>query len=379
MLVLIMIKDISLYKTEFKTTGCSKSLENGKSIALIDKLEKDKSLSLLEYQQLVENLNDEIFEYVSKRARIIGDKNYGKDIYLRGLIEISNICKNDCYYCGIRHSNRNCERYRLTPEEILECADEGYDLGYRTFVMQGGEDGKFETKYICRIIKKIKDKYKDVAVTLSLGEYERDEYQKMFDAGADRYLLRHETADKEHYERLHPKEMSFEHRMSCLKALKDIGFQVGCGFMVGSPYQSFVTLAKDLKFIEIFEPQMCGIGPFIPHHDTMFKDEKSGSVQMTLFLIAILRIMRPGMLIPATTSLSTLDSMGRERGILAGANVIMPNLTPLKTRKKYELYDGKVCTGDEAAYFTGSITDRINNIGYEVAKVRGDYKCLNTM
>ena len=245
--------------------------------------------------------------------------------------------------------------------------------------MQGGEDGKFEPDYICSIVRKVKEKYKDVAVTLSLGEYERDEYQRMFDAGADRYLLRHETADKAHYEKLHPKQMSFEHRMKCLQDLKDIGFQVGCGFMVGSPYQTSTTLAKDLKFIEEFGPHMCGIGPFIPHHDTAFKDEKSGSIQMTLFLIAILRIMRPKMLIPATTSLSTLDNLGREKGILAGANVVMPNLSPLKTRKKYELYDGKVCTGDEAAHCIGCITNRINNIGYEVAKVRGDSKCLITM
>jgi len=379
MWVMPMTKDISLYKTDFKNTEYDRRVDIDKSIALIDKLEKERSLDLEEYKYLLENLNEEVFDYISKKARILGDENYGKDIYLRGLIEISNICKNDCYYCGIRHSNKNCDRYRLSDEEIIECADEGYRLGYRTFVMQGGEDGKFESDYICSIVRKVKEKYKDVAVTLSLGEYERDEYQRMFDAGADRYLLRHETADKEHYEKLHPKQMSFEHRMKCLQDLKDIGFQVGCGFMVGSPYQTSTTLAKDLKFIEEFGPHMCGIGPFIPHHDTAFKDEKSGSIQMTLFLIAILRIMRPKMLIPATTSLSTLDNLGREKGILAGANVVMPNLSPLKTRKKYELYDGKVCTGDEAAHCIGCITNRINNIGYEVAKVRGDSKCLSTM
>ena len=372
-----MVKD--KYRISFENTVYDRNLEIDKSISLIDKLEKERSLSLEEYKYLVENLNKEVFDYISKKARIIGDENYGKDVYLRGLIEISNICKNDCYYCGIRHSNRNCERYRLSEEEILECADEGYALGYRTFVMQGGEDGKFEPEYICGIVRKIKAKYKDVAVTLSLGEYDKESYQKMYDAGADRYLLRHETAEKEHYEKLHPKTMSFENRMNCLKDLKDIGFQVGCGFMVGSPYQSSATLAKDLKFIEEFAPEMCGIGPFIPHHDTVFKDEKSGSIQMTLFLIAILRIMRPNMLIPATTSLSTLDNLGREKGILAGANVVMPNLSPVKNRKKYELYDGKVCTGDEAAHCIGCITNRINNIGYGVAKVRGDYKCLNMM
>lgn len=370
-----MVKNI--YNTDFKNSPYDNNASVKGAVALIKKLENTGSLKLFEYQLLLDNLNEESFNFASTIARRLGDESYGKDIYLRGLIEISNICKNDCYYCGIRYSNKNCDRYRLTKEEILECADEGYRLGYRTFVMQGGEDGTFKTDYVCEIVREVKERYKDIAVTLSLGEYEKEDYRRMFNAGADRYLLRHETADKVHYEKLHPKEMSFENRMRCLQDLKEIGFQVGCGFMVGSPYQTNENLAKDLKFIEEFKPHMCGIGPFIPHHDTDFREEKRGSLHMTLFLLSIMRIMRPEMLIPATTSLSTIDKLGREKGILAGANVVMPNLSPLKTRKKYELYDGKVCTGDEAAHCIGCITKRINNVGYTVAKVRGDSKCIS--
>ena len=341
---------------------------------LIDKLEKQHSLTVGEYQQLIENYDSDLASYTAEKARLACDKHYGKDIYIRGLIEISNYCKNDCYYCGIRKSNSNCNRYRLTKEEILECCKEGYELGFRTFVMQGGEDGHYTDDLLCDIISEIKERYPDCAVTLSLGERSKESYRRLFDAGADRYLLRHETASKEHYERLHPQSMSFEKRMQCLRELKDIGYQVGCGFMVGSPYQTSENLAKDLKFIEEFSPHMCGIGPFIRHKDTPFKDEKSGSAELTLFLLSLIRLIKPNILLPATTALGTISSDGRERGVLAGANVVMPNLSPLSVRGKYMLYDNKIATGQESAQCVQELRDRMKAIGYNVVTARGDAK-----
>ena len=295
-------------------------------------------------------------------------------MYIRGLIEISNICKNDCYYCGIRRSNENCDRYRLSKEEILECCKEGYELGFRTFVMQGGEDGYFTDEVLCEIVSKIHHRFPDCAITLSMGERSKESYQKLYEAGANRYLLRHETADKKHYESLHPAKMSCENRIQCLKNLKEIGYQTGCGFMVGSPGQTTEFLAKDLKFIEEFKPDMCGIGPFIPHKDTVFKEEKAGSVELTCYLLSLIRLIHPCILLPATTALGTLDERGREKGILAGANVIMPNLSPLSVRKKYELYNNKISTGQESAQGLEELKLKMQSISYEVVCERGDIR-----
>ncbi len=341
---------------------------------LIDKLERDKSLTLSEYQKLIEGYDSELCVYSAERARKACDRYYGKEVYIRGLIEISNYCKNDCYYCGIRKSNRSCSRYRLTKEEILECCKEGYDLGFRTFVLQGGEDGHYTDTVLCDIISEIKKRYPECAITLSLGERSKESYETLFNAGADRYLLRHETAVKEHYEKLHPEELRFEERMRCLRDLKETGFQVGCGFMVGSPHQTAEYLAKDLKFIEEFSPHMCGIGPFITHKDTPFKDEKSGSADMTIYLLSLIRLIKPNILLPATTALGTLDEKGREKGILAGANVVMPNLSPISVRKKYMLYEGKISTGQESAQCVNDLRARMKEIGYEVVNSRGDAK-----
>lgn len=341
---------------------------------LIDKLLINRSLSIPEYEALVLGHTPEAQQYIAKLAEAKRQEIYGTDVYVRGLIEISNICKNDCYYCGIRRSNSGCDRYRLSQEEILSCCKQGYELGFRTFVLQGGEDGYYTDEVFCRLIKKIKSLYNDCAITLSLGERSFESYRALKNAGADRYLLRHETADKEHYEKLHPNCMSFESRIEALKNLKALGYQVGCGFMVGSPYQTAETLAKDLKFIEEFKPDMCGIGPFITHAATPFKEFKSGDLNMTLYLLSIIRLIDPSLLLPATTALGTIDSKGREKGILAGANVVMPNLSPVSVRKKYELYDNKICTGDEAAECKMCLSRRMESIGYKLVVARGDKK-----
>lgn len=341
-------------------------------IYIIKKLAQQHSLTLDEYKSLIDSRTDELAKELAERAVKVRRAIYGNRVFTRGLIEISNICKNDCLYCGIRRSNTDCERYRLTPDEIIGCADEGYKLGFRTFVLQGGEDGYFTDELVCDIIKRIKANHPDCAVTLSLGERSRESYQRLYDAGADRYLLRHETADRAHYERLHPADMSFDDRIECLKALRDIGYQVGCGFMVGSPYQTSETLAKDLKFIEEFKPDMCGIGPFVPHHDTPFKDMPQGTVELTCYLLSIIRLIHPPVLLPATTALGTIHPMGREMGIQSGANVVMPNLSPVSVRKKYELYDNKICTGEESAQCRGCLEQRMKAIGYEIVTDRGD-------
>lgn len=341
---------------------------------IVDKLIKNHSLEPEEYEFLIENRTPELADRLAEEAVKIRTSIYGKTVFIRGLIEISNICKNDCYYCGIRRSNKNCERYRLSKEEILECVDDGYELGFRTFVMQGGEDAFFTDDFVCDIVSEIKNRYPDCAVTLSLGERSFESYKRLFDAGADRYLLRHETADTAHYEKLHPAELTLEHRMECLNNLREIGYQVGCGFMVGSPYQTNATLAKDLKFIEYFKPDMCGIGPFIPHKDTCFKDEPAGSLELTCFLLSIVRIIHPPVLLPSTTALGTIDPQGREKGILFGANVVMPNLSPTSVRKKYALYDGKISTGEESAQSKQLLVDKMSSIGYEVVTARGDVK-----
>lgn len=341
---------------------------------LLTKLRDTHSLTEAEYVTLIQNFSPELAEEAADYAVAVRKEIYGNEVYLRGLIEISNICKNDCLYCGIRKSNQNCERYRLTEEEILSCCEEGYKLGFRTFVLQGGEDGYFTDRVMIPLLYTIKERYPDCAITLSLGERSYKSYESLFDAGADRYLLRHETADREHYQSLHPSNLSYDIRMQCLKNLKKIGYQVGCGFMVGSPNQTAETLAKDLKFIETFMPDMCGIGPFIPHCDTPFKDAPAGSLELTLFLLSLIRLIHPNILLPATTALGSLHPEGRERGILAGANVIMPNLSPASVRKKYALYNGKLSDGAEAAEGKKLLEQKISAIGYEIVVDRGDIK-----
>ncbi len=340
---------------------------------IIDRLEKEKNLSDDEFKALLETEDEEVLEYLYAAARRVREGIYGKNVYLRGLIEFTNFCKNNCKYCGIRNGNKNCERYRLTFEQIIDCCNIGYDLGFRTFVLQGGEDMYYTDEKMEMIIREIKRLHPDCAITLSIGEKERESFRRFFEAGADRYLLRHETADKAHYEMLHPSDMSFDHRMQCLKDLKEIGYQVGCGMMVGSPYQTIDHIVKDLRFLQDFRPQMVGMGPFIPHHDTEFKDEKAGTVLMTLKLLAIVRLLLPDVLLPATTALGTLDPKGREKGILAGANVVMPNLSPTDVRGKYLLYDNKICTGDEAAECIRCMTGRVETTGYKVVSSRGDH------
>ncbi len=336
----------------------------------------DKLVSgyVLETEELEYLLNTEDVSYLTKKAVETAEKSYGKEVFIRGLIEITNYCKNDCLYCGIRRSNCNVSRYRLDKEDILECCKDGYEAGFRTFVMQGGEDGRFTDEVVCDIVSEIKKRYPDCAVTLSLGERSYDSYKKLFDAGADRYLLRHETATKEHYELLHPSNLLLENRMECLYNLKKIGFQTGCGFMVGSPYQKTEHLAADLKFIKEFEPEMVGIGPFIPHNDTPFRDKKAGSVEKTLRLLSIVRIMQPKVLLPATTALGTAEKGGREQGVLHGANVIMPNLSPVSVRKKYMLYNDKLVTDEEAAENLDMLKKSMEKIGYFITANRGDYK-----
>ena len=344
------------------------------SSELLRLLSEKHHLSLSSFERILRERTEEDEELARQLARECTEKYYGRGVYTRGLIEFTNYCKNNCHYCGIQRGNQEGERYRLSKEEILSCCEEGYRLGFRTFVLQGGEDPYFTDEKIVEIVQAIKKAFPDCAVTLSIGEKSRASYEKYFRAGADRYLLRHETADKEHYQYLHPKELSWEHRMRCLKDLKDIGFQVGCGFMVGSPHQTAKTLAKDLYFIQEFQPDMCGIGPFIPQHATVFAREKAGTLQDTLFLLSLLRLIHPNMLIPATTALGTIDKRGRELGILSGANVLMPNLSPTAVRKKYLLYDNKICTGDESAQCRACLSRRMESIGAHLLVDRGDVK-----
>ncbi len=323
---------------------------------------------------LITIMDKEDEELIYSYAREVREKYYGKEVYLRGLIEFSNYCKNDCKYCGIRRSNENASRYRLSTEEILECCDKGYALGFRTFVLQSGEDLFYTNEKICDIVSRIKANHPDCAVTLSIGEKTREEYQAYFDAGADRYLLREETSNPIHYGKLHPPELSIKNRKQCLYDLKDIGYQVGCGIMVGSPYQTPENIVEDLRFMQDLKPHMIGIGPFIHHKDTPFRDMPDGTLKDTLHLLAILRLMFPHILLPATTALGTIHPLGRELGIKAGANVVMPNLSPRGVRGKYLLYDGKICTGDEAAECRSCMERRIASTGYQVVVSRGDYR-----
>ena len=339
----------------------------------INKVKQSRNISLEQLKLLLEINDDEGVRFMREEAVKVCQKTYGNQVFIRGLIEFTNFCKNDCYYCGIRRSNSHADRYRLTKEQMLDCCASGYELGFRTFVLQGGEDGYVTDDKICDLVSAIKEKYPDCAVTLSIGEKSKESYKRYFDAGADRYLLRHETADEAHYKKLHPEEMSLSHRKQCLWDLKEIGYQVGCGFMVGSPGQTVETLYEDLQFIRELQPHMVGIGPFISQKDTPFADKASGTMEQTLKLLAIIRLIQPHVLLPATTALGTIHPKGRELGILSGANVVMPNLSPVNVREKYKLYDNKICTGDEAAECRYCMENRMKSIGYEVAVSRGDY------
>lgn len=341
---------------------------------LADKLAKNHNLEAEELLWLYLNRNKERNQYLYETARKVREEIYGKEIYIRGLIEISNYCRNDCYYCGIRRSNQKVRRYRLSESQILDCCRKGYALGFYTFVLQGGEDGYYTDERLAKIISSIKREFPDCAVTLSLGERSRESYQRLYDAGADRYLLRHETADCRHYRKLHPKELSLEHRMQCLEELKEIGYQTGAGFMVGSPGQTPECLIKDFCYLKKLAPEMVGIGPFLSHKDTPFRDCENGTLEDTLFCLAVVRLLLPQVLLPATTALGTVDPTGRKKGILAGANVVMPNLSPQSVREDYLLYDHKASTGVESAEGLKELEKEMESVGFQVVKARGDWK-----
>ena len=334
-------------------------------LELVEKLYSTGDLSDAELAALIETDDKGAAKLLKEYADKTRQKSYGKKVFLRGLIEVSSYCKNNCLYCGIRRGNTEAERYRLSRENILKCCENGYELGFRTFVMQGGEDAFFTDEFLCPLISEIKEKYPDCAVTLSLGERSYESYKRLKEAGADRYLLRHEAAAQELYSKLHPEEMSLQNRKDCLFALRELGYQVGAGFMVGAPCQTTEHIIADLRFLQELQPQMIGIGPFVPHHKTPFADEKGGTLELTLRLLGILRLMFPKVLLPATTALGTIAPNGRELGLQTGCNVVMPNLSPVMVRKKYDLYDNKICTGEEAAECRGCLERRI-------AQERGD-------
>ena len=342
--------------------------------SLVDKLHSEKVLSKEELVTLLSCFEKEDARYLFSKSRAVADAFFDKKIFVRGLIEFTNFCKNDCYYCGIRKSNLNAERYRLEKDDILSCCEHGYELGFRTFVLQGGEDLWYSDDKVIDIVSSIRNAYPDCAITLSIGEKTYEQYLKFYNAGANRYLLRHETANTEHYSKIHPLGLSAENRQNCLFDLKKIGYQIGTGFMVGSPYQTVGNLAEDLLFIKELDPQMVGIGPFIPHKDTPFAKFPSGKLELTLILIGILRLMLPNALIPSTTALGTIHPKGREMGILAGSNVVMPNLSPIGVRRKYTLYDNKICTGEEAAECRFCLQNRMKKIGCEIVVDRGDFR-----
>ena len=343
------------------------------SEGLVEKLAETSELTAEEYLELIKN-REKYRESITKAANEKRREYYGNKIFIRGLIEFSNICKNDCLYCGIRKSNKNAHRYRLSPEQILGCCEKGYALGFRTFVLQGGEDPHFSDENLVPIVKGIKEAHPDCAVTLSVGERSFESYKALREAGADRYLLRHETATLSHYQKLHPKEMSLENRIRCLKDLKSLGFQTGAGFMVGSPYQTEEDIVRDILFLKELKPEMVGIGPFIPHSETPFAAFSPGTAELTCFLLSVIRLTLPNVLLPATTALATIHPRGREMGMEAGANVLMPNLSPSAVTKDYTLYDNKVCTGDETAQEIEKMRLRMERIGYSIVTERGDCK-----
>ena len=341
---------------------------------LIERLERERDLTNAEFAVLLDQSSGADRDFLFERARAVRDAHYGRKVYIRGLIELTNYCKNDCLYCGIRKSNASCERYRLTKEQILSCCESGYALGFRTFVLQGGEDGWYTDERMTDIVRAMRQAYPDCAITLSLGERGRESFKRLYDAGANRYLLRHETVDEAHYARLHPVSMTLTHRLQCLRDLKEIGFQTGAGFMVGSPYQTTECIVRDFRFLQELRPQMVGLGPFIPHHATPLKDFPAGSTERTLLCLSIVRLLLPNVLLPATTALATIDGDGRIKGMNAGCNVVMPNLSPLEDRSKYLLYDNKASSGEEAAESLRALREHLAAAGYEVVIDRGDYK-----
>lgn len=341
---------------------------------LIERLERERDLTNAEFAVLLDQSSGADRDFLFERARAVRDAHYGRKVYIRGLIELTNYCKNDCLYCGIRKSNVSCERYRLTKEQILSCCESGYALGFRTFVLQGGEDGWYTDERMTDIVRAMRQAYPDCAITLSLGERGRESFKRLYDAGANRYLLRHETADEAHYARLHPVSMTLTHRLQCLRDLKEIGFQTGAGFMVGSPYQTTECIVRDFRFLQELRPQMVGLGPFIPHHATPLKDFPAGSTERTLLCLSIVRLLLPNVLLPATTALATIDGDGRIKGMNAGCNVVMPNLSPMEDRSKYLLYDNKASSGEEAAESLRALREHLAAAGYEVVIDRGDYK-----
>lgn len=341
---------------------------------LIERLERERDLTNAEFAVLLDQSSGADRDFLFERARAVRDAHYGRKVYIRGLIELTNYCKNDCLYCGIRKSNASCERYRLTKEQILSCCESGYALGFRTFVLQGGEDGWYTDERMTDIVRAMRQAYPDCAITLSLGERGRESFKRLYDAGANRYLLRHETADEAHYAKLHPVSMTLTHRLQCLRDLKEIGFQTGAGFMVGSPYQTTECIVRDFRFLQELKPQMVGLGPFIPHHATPLRDFPAGSTERTLLCLSIVRLLLPNVLLPATTALATIDGDGRIKGMNAGCNVVMPNLSPLEDRSKYLLYDNKASSGDEAAESLRALREHLAAAGYEVVIDRGDYK-----
>ena len=341
---------------------------------LIDKLNDEHRLSEAEWIQIFDTWDAYDLQYASRLANCIALGRFGRKIYFRGIVEFTNVCRNDCYYCGIRCSNSNVARYRLDEEDILKCCEDGYAHGFRTFVLQGGEDPYYTKEKMCGIVRSISERWPDCAVTMSIGELDRGFYQALYDAGARRYLLRHETADPGHYAMLHPAGQTLANRMRCLKDLKETGFQTGCGIMIGTPHQTSRHLAEDMMFMADFRPEMIGLGPFIPHRDTPFRDEPAGSVDLTLLVIALCRIMLPDALIPSTTALGTAEAEGRQKGVLAGCNVVMPNLSPLEVRRKYMLYDGKIGTDMSAEAGIAALRKQMEEIGYEVVISRGDFR-----
>lgn len=341
---------------------------------LILQLKEEHNLPLHAWQTLISTHTAEDAQCAADTAREIAVSHFGNKIFFRGIIEYTNNCRNNCYYCGIRRGNTELSRYRMNLEEILSCCEAGYEWGFRTFVLQGGEDPYYTDEKMVEIISAIHQNYPDCAITLSIGEKERASYQAFFDAGANRYLLRHETATESHYRQMHPAEMILSHRLKCLEDLKDIGYQTGCGAMIGAPYQTVETLAADMDYMARFKPQMIGMGPFIPHAQTPFRDFPAGSVDLTLFLLSLCRIMLPEVLLPATTALGSLDTDGRKRGVLCGCNVIMPNISPFKNRKKYALYDHKAVTGEDGGEELKVLQAHMEDIGYTLYSVRGDYK-----
>ena len=347
--------------------------QTAEAVRLLEALAQGERLDHTQWRALLEARTPALAAEAAQRAAAVRDRIYGKRVFIRGLIEFTNYCKNDCYYCGIRHGNRATSRYRLTEDEILACCRAGYALGFRTFVLQGGEDPYFTDARLARLVSAIKREFPSCALTLSVGERPQESYAALRAAGADRYLLRHETANAAHYRRLHPENQRLEDRMACLRALKALGYQTGAGFMVGSPGQTLDCLADDLVFLTAFRPEMVGIGPFLPHHQTPFAGEPAGSVEMTLYLLSLVRLALPAVLLPATTALGTAAGDGRERGVQAGANVVMPNLSPAGVREKYMLYDNKISTGSEAAECLDELRQRMQAIGYTVAVDRGDF------